>query len=78
MKTKIKYLLRRLRRRLFKSNWTKWQDIAVFNYGNSSYLLQGKRSIRSNRKKFRRVSMGTTYKIMSLEDLKGKGPFSRD
>ena len=62
--------------RLFKSNWSHWHDIKVFSYGNEAYLLQGKRNIKTNRKKFKMTSIckDQGYNV-SEEELRDKGLF---
>lgn len=33
--------------------WTTWLDVCTFNYGNASYLVQGRTSRVTNRRQFR-------------------------
>lgn len=57
-------------------SWSRWTDISIFQYGNSSYLLQGKLNRRSNAKKFRITPTSKTFGaqvIISLERLKTCG-----
>ena len=32
---------------LFRSNWTRWEDILVFTFGCANYLLQGKKNMKN-------------------------------
>lgn len=44
---------------MFKSNWTTWEDILVFNFSTCSYLLQGKKNVKTNSKKFKVTKCGS-------------------
>ena len=51
--------------------WSNWVDVAVFDYGSDSYLIQMKVS-RKNKKKFRNTKLsGRFYQLaeVSLKDV---------
>jgi hypothetical protein len=65
--------------RIFSSNWTRWEDILVFTFGYKNYLLQGKKNLKTNRKKFKVTScsgLSTAYASnVTEEKLVEKGLF---